>query len=131
MLPFSMDELARMQAAQADGMQDRCTISHYSAGAVDAYGKPAPAWTADSAATACGLNSSAHREVMDGAQVVVTDAVLRLPIDTVIGARDRITVTQRFGAAITPQYFEVLGEPMRGPSGLRVNLRTLSNPGGV
>lgn len=125
--PFSTDELTRLQQAQENGMMDTCVISRYSAGQIDAYGMPHALWT-DGAPTACGLNPSAHREVMDGTQVVLTDAVLRLPIATLISALDRITLTHRFGVALgTPLDFVVLGEPMRGPSGLRVNLRTLTN----
>lgn len=129
--PFTADELSRLQQAQENGMFDTCIIARYAAGGVDDYGKLAPVWT-DGASTACGLAPNKHNEVMAGAQVVLSDAVLRLPIDTVIGARDRVTVTHRFGVALgTALVYELLGEPMRGPSGLRINLRTLTNTGAV
>lgn len=130
MQPFSSDELSGLQVAQEAAMMDTCIVTRRSTNSIDPYGMPQATWT-DGSPIACGLNASANREVMDGAQVVVTDAVLRLPIDTVIGAEDRVTVTRRFGVALaTPLYFELIGEPMRGPSGLRVNLRTRTNAGG-
>jgi len=130
MLPFNTDELTRMQAAQQAGMMDTCIVSTFAAGETDPYGEPSQSWT-DGAATRCGLNMATQREVMDGTQVVLADAVLRLPIATVIGARDRVTVTHRFGVALNPVLnYEWIGEPMRGASGLRVNLRTRTNIAG-
>jgi hypothetical protein len=64
---------------------------------------------------------------MDGTEVVLTDAVLRLPIDSVVTNVDRVQVTHRYGEMLlTPWTFAVIGMPRRGPSGLLLNLRLVT-----
>lgn len=126
MMALSADELAAMQETQEAHMMDACYLLRYVAGALDDYGKPTVVPGNDLVEIPCGY-SSKSREVMDDAQVVLTDAVVRLPIDTVIDARDRIQVIRRHGEAIAPQTFEIIGEPQRGPSGLVLNLRLVTD----
>lgn len=121
---FSTTELERMQGVQEGAMQDTCIILQYAAGSGD-YGYGQPTYTTG-ATVACGLNHKA-REVMQDTQVVLTDAVLRLPIDTAVDNLDRVKVTKRYGMAITPETYEILGQPDRGPSGLVLNLRRVSD----
>ena len=112
-------------------MMDTCVILDYQDGLPSNLGKPMKMWTPRATATACGYNGQARREVMDGAQVVITDAVARLPIETTLERRSRIRVTHRFGVALStePEY-EIIGEPRRGPSGLVLNLRSVTNAAG-
>jgi hypothetical protein len=76
------------------------------------------------ATTECGLDDTASEEMIN-AEAHVFDAQLRLPIDTEISNVDRVNITHRFGVMLeTPIEYELLGEAMRGPSGLVVNLRS-------
>jgi hypothetical protein len=123
---LSAAELARMQAHNVEAMWDRCTRLVYSA-TPDAYGQPSPTWTAAAASLACGYNGKS-REVMDGAQVVMTDGSLRLPIATVLVNTDRIRLTHRHGVALaTALAYEIIGAPAQGPMGLVVNLRLVTD----
>jgi hypothetical protein len=46
----------------------------------------------------------------------------------VLDPRDVIRVTYRYAAAVTTEYFDVVGPPRRGPSGLYVDLSTTVAP---
>ena len=124
---FSAGELARMQAAQADSLQDTCVLQVWSSGSSDAYGQRVEAWT-DSAPMACGFNPKGGREVNGGeASPIITDASVRMPVGVTVDRKDRVKITHRFGVALTAaQVFEVLGEPRRGPSGLQLDLRRVA-----
>lgn len=104
-------------------MQDTAIIMTYVAGTGD-YGY-AKSYTTG-ATVVCGYQAKA-KEVMQDTQVVMTDVILRMPIDTVISNRDRVKVTKRFGVAITPETYEILGAPERGPSGLVLKLRKVTD----
>ena len=130
MRAFTSDELERMQAAQGDAMQDTCVRLAYGSSSTDDYGMPVATYTAGEAMS-CGFDPTAKEEAMDGTQVVMTDAKLRLPIGTTLDHRDRIRITHRFGVALaSPPTFEIIGEPERGPSGLVLNLRLVTDGSG-
>ena len=123
MADFSTAELAAMQATQESAMMDTCVVLEYSAGTADEYGYPDPAWNAG-LSYACGLDGGGRRELLDEAQVVEYDAVLRLPIDAEVEQVDRIRITHRFGVELdTSVDYEIVAEPRRGPSGLLVTIR--------
>jgi hypothetical protein len=124
---FATAELTRMQATQDAAMQDTCIVMAYSGGAEDDYGMPLPAVYTAGETLACGLNTNPRREAMTGAQVAMVDARLRVPIDTVLDVRDRLRITHRFGVAITDETYEILGVPRRGPSGLLVDLKRVTD----
>lgn len=121
---FSTTELSRMQSTQHGHMMDSGQRLAYSA-TTDRYGNPAVTYTAG-AEIFCGFDPTADDEVQDSGQVVIVDAAIRLPIDTVIDSRDRWRMTKRFGVAITPTDYEVIGPSMRGPSGLVVMVRKVT-----
>lgn len=121
-------QLARMQDAAEAAMWDTCVILEYDGDAVDNYGQPAPEYTPRVPSVACGFNANLHREVMQGSQVVLTDAVLRLPIDTEMDNRDRVQISHRHGVELDdPPQYELIGEPARGPSALVLNLRLVTD----
>lgn len=131
MVPFTTAELAGMQATQQSAMMDTCVIEAFSFGLTDEYGKQQPVYTAG-VATACGFDPNRHSEVMEGAQVAIADAQLRLPLATVIDQRDRVKVTHRFGVALSnPDVYEVIGEVARGPSGVVVDMRNVTDGSGT
>lgn len=119
---FSVDELSLMQTYQEAAMQDTCVIEQYGE-TTDEYNNPNPFYT-DSDALDCGLEHLNPREVHGTGQVPIIDARLRLPLDTEIDTRDRIRITYRFGVALTtPERYEIIGQPRRGPSGLVIDLK--------
>jgi hypothetical protein len=63
---------------------------------------------------------------MLNAEMHAFDAQLRLPINTVISGVDRVRITHRFGVMLLNigVEYELIGEPMRGPSGLVLKLRS-------
>lgn len=116
-----------MQDTQIGAMLDTCVRLVYTEGAADAYGKPVVSHVAGDT-LACGFHPSNSREALDGAEVVLTDGALRLPVGTPMDARDRIRLTRRYGATLsTPYEFEIVGEPLRGPSALVLSLARLTN----
>jgi hypothetical protein len=118
-------ELGRLQDTQEGAMMDTCVVLTFAEGVTNEYGKPKPGYQAGSAIE-CGFNATARKEVMDGAQVAITDAQLRLPIGTTITNLDRLRITHRHGVALTtPLTFAIIGEPRRGSSGLLLNLRSV------
>jgi len=123
---FSTAELAGMQATQDSAMQDTCAILAYTA-AADAYGNPQARYEVGNA-LACGLQHVAPKEIQNSGRVAIITARLRLPVETALDPRDVIRVTYRYGAAVTTQYFDVVGIPRRGPSGLYVDLATTVAP---
>src|SRR5690606_35182941 len=120
---FSADELQGMRDTQETHMMDTCVLLTRTTDTLDEYNRPAVSY-AESNPVPCGFDPTAAKEVMDNAQVAVTDARLRLPLSADVTGLDRVRVTHRFGEALdTPVVFDVIGEPERGPSGLVLNLR--------
>ena len=122
-------QLSRMQAANVAAMWDTCYRLVYAAGTPDAYGQPTPAtYTAAATALVCGLDQQASTELLPGTQVPLFDARLRLPVATTITHLDRIKVTKRYGASLAAAlYYTIIGEPRRGPSGLLLDLNTVTD----
>ena len=124
---FATAELSGMQDTAEESMMDACTLGVWSSGSADAYGQRVETWTPGSP-FACGFNPKGGREVAGAeATPILTDASVRLPIATVLNRKDQITITHRFGVALSPtQTFEIVGEPRRGPSGLQLDLRKVA-----
>jgi hypothetical protein len=126
MRDFTTADLSRMQSTQQAAMQDTCKIAVRVA-TVNVLGEPVYTWPVYGSAIDCGLNmrGGRERERQDGT-ILITDGLLRLPIATTVNVTDRIQITHRFGVAISPTLvFDVVGEPMRGPSGLQVELKSV------
>ena len=126
---FAAAELTGMQDTAEESMMDTCVVLVWSSGSSDAFGQPVETWTAGDA-IACGFNPKGGREInasagggIAAANPILTDASVRLPIDTTLDRKDRVQITHRFGVAITAQTYEIIGEPRRGPSGLQLDLR--------
>jgi hypothetical protein len=131
MTAFDFGELDGMRDTQESAMMDTCVLGLRVETATDDYGMPVVGWSWGDPLI-CGLNPIKHVEVMDGTEVVLTDAVLRLPVDTVITHVDRVQVTRRYGETlITPWVFACIGMPRLGPSGLLLNLRLVTFGAGI
>ena len=55
---------------------DSCTVSRYTEGTRDSYGKPARTWADHLTAQACRLTTPTGREVQVGVEVVIADYLL-------------------------------------------------------
>ena len=122
---FTTAELAALETDQEAHMMDTCTIGAYHA-VPDGYGIPTPTYTAGNP-TICGLNENVRQEVQSRGEVVMVDAVLRLPVGAVVDSRDRITITHRFGGELTVKpVYNIIGTPRRGASGLLLNLELVT-----
>lgn len=111
-----------MRAAQTDHMNDTCVIRAYGS-TTDEFNMPKPTYTAG-APMACGFRARTPKEVLQRAQVAMSDGDLRLPIGTLLDPRSKLRITHRHGQALNPvEDYEIVGEPLRGPSGLVVLLR--------
>jgi len=129
----------QLEDARCDALAtlwDTCTVDSLASptGAeLDDHGQPLGT-TSASAVIACGLflTSSAEQQFVSreqGGPVPSMDAVLRLPIDTVITHGDQVTVTHRQGQAVTAMTFEVVGTPRRGLWLLVVDLKRVDQHG--
>lgn len=112
-------------------MQDRCVILVATI-IPNRYGKPVKTTYASGPEIWCGFRqggqaSAGTSEVMEGTEVVTADAVLRLPIDTVITSIDRVAVTKRANVPVPLQAYGVLGQPARGPTALVVELELVTD----
>lgn len=129
MRTFSAQELAGMAGTQESAMMDTCQhLQRFVE--PDGYNNPAETFIAG-ASYPCGLDEAPKdREAMDGTQVVMMDAKLRMSLDLegVIANVDRLRITHRFGVALaTPRDYEIIGAPRRGPSGMIFALRKVTD----
>jgi hypothetical protein len=114
-----------MQTTHAQHLHDACQILAYSA-VQDAYNIPQASYTAG-AEMACGVEPVGTDEALDEAEVPLLDAKFRFPIGTVLNPLDRIRLTKRYGVAVDPADFDMVGFPLRGPSGLVVEAKRVTN----
>lgn len=125
---FTTTELARMQGLQESAMQDTCVVLTHQANTGD-YGYGVPGY-ASGVPIPCGFNPKA-REVMGDTEIALTDGSLRLPLNTAVTNLDRVILTHRFDVQLVPgEVYEIMGVPERGPSGLRLNLRVVTDGSG-
>lgn len=129
MTVFTTDEITGLQAAQEAFMQDSCQIGAHSS-TQDALGELIDAFTYGST-TPCGfkmdggLQRSEFRTA-DGT-VVYADAEMRLPHSAVVKPDDKVKLTARFGVPLAVALvYEVMGEPLVGPSGIVCYLRAVA-----
>lgn len=128
-LSFDKGELAAMREAQTAHMMDTCVIQSYGASGSTDLGRPTYTYT-DGDPIDCGFQHVSPREVMQGTRVIMTSARLRLPLTATVKGQDRIKLTHRYGEALsTPEIYEIVGQPKRGPSGYVLDLTTETTGG--
>jgi hypothetical protein len=121
---FNLAELSSFQNTFDSSLQDSCTIDKYSA-TYNSVGEPIETWISGNEID-CGLEMTGGIERYKGQIIVLDiDAVIRLPQDTVIDTRDRVTITKRFGVSISGIQFEITGFPKIGAAGCRVQLKRI------
>lgn len=110
-----------MQNTQERSMQHVCKIEHYivAGDGTTSYGKPYK--------TICGFNAKAGG-LSSGSmyETVQADAELRLPLDVMVGMKDRVTVLAAYGETIASRVYEIVGLPDSfGPSGQVIQLQEI------
>jgi hypothetical protein len=113
-----------MRSIQEGHMQDECVILHYAPG-TDSHNEDVAGYVADESTTICGLDMRPGDERHTPQYTaLVYDATVRLPIGTVIDAKDRLSITKRYGETLEePLGFEIVGPVQQGPSGIRLKLK--------
>lgn len=127
-MQFTAAELSGMATVQTAHMMDTGVLQAHSA-TQDAHGQQVDSY-ADGVAIPCGFGYAplgrAPEVVLEDGTTVTVDAQVRLRVADGDAARavDRFKLTHRFGEALnTPQVFEIVGLPRRGPSGIVLQLR--------
>jgi len=125
-MQFSRGELDELRAVQEAHMLDTCLIAEPTK-TTDIYNVPVEAWAWTTAEeSVCGFDASPSQELLN--QVPSSEAVVRLPVETVISHQARIRIMKRFGETqAAPLTFEVIGAPRLGPSGLLVWLKKVTD----
>jgi len=110
---------AFMRKTQDSSMQHTCMIEHYIVAGDGTVSYSAPDMDIPCGFSASG--SSANGTTFDAIQV---DAQLRLPLDTYVGMKDRVTILTSYGDPIEPLTFEVVKLPESfGPSAIVASLQ--------
>lgn len=118
-------ELSRMRDSAETSMFDRCVIGRWLPDEVDEFNRPKKNWQDEDEFTECGFKIVRNKEAMDDAEIVMVDAELRLPFDTIIDRRDRIRLTHRLGEFLLAERqptYRIVGEPMHGHGAIKVSL---------
>jgi hypothetical protein len=112
-----------LAAVQMAHMQDQCNIGRHVSSGTSSLGDPVDFWPYTTG-TVCGLEMTGGTEQYKG-QIFSTpvDAILRLPKGTEISVEDKILMVSGTASGDT---FEVIGEPRKGPTGIRINLRRIT-----
>lgn len=119
---FTSDQLEGMRETQESHMMDTCVIQRYSR-TISSFGEPVETYT-DQSAIHCGLEQQAGNEAhQTNMNMVVYDAVVRLPIDVILDPKDHLKITKRFDETVTALIYEVAAPIQRGASGVRVRLK--------
>lgn len=127
--PFTPGELARMGRIQKSAMQDECQLLSYDAGTANAFGLDAESYTLVQG-WPCGFRPQARGESMNEAQVGEKLAEVRLPLEAEadLATTTRLKLTKRYGQIQPePLTFEIVGLPERGPSGLVLKVRQVTD----
>lgn len=122
---FTPSELEYMRSVQEGHMMDICVFQTQSYTA-NSFNEQVESWV-DATSSICGLDmkSGSERRGVDNI-LVQYDAVLRLPITTVVDEKDKIKVTHRFGELLTiPLIYEIVSPIQRGASGIRILLKRI------
>ena len=130
---FSPSDISKMRATQVTSLLDLCIIERYTR-TINEFGEPISDYVddgidaygdcldgGDAIETECGFEPKAGRE-QEGQDYtkVEHDGIIRLPIETLITAQDRVRIVQRHGEDIIPVTYEIVSPIQRGISGIRL-----------
>ena len=120
---FSTIELNGMREVQEAHMKDECIIYRVVTRTKNTRGETIKTF-GKGMTSICGLQMEpAEKEY--GASFIEAniDAILRLPLGTVVTPDDEIEIVKRFGESVTPRRYEVERYTNDGPSGCRAYLK--------
>jgi hypothetical protein len=121
---MTQGQLDRYRQTQESTMYDSCVI-HKRTDTTDRYNRAEAHYTPAAEGTICGFDPTGGDEVQAGAEVLLSDAALRLPYGTDVAGDDGIEVTHRWHQALSPTLkFYILGPPQIGPTGIVLNLQS-------
>lgn len=120
---FSITELNGMREVQEAHMMDTCVIYRVVARTKNTRGETIKTF-GKGVETICGLQMEPlGKEYGDSFIEANIDAVLRLPLGTVVTPDDEIEITKRFGENVSHRRYEVERYTNDGPSGCRAYLK--------
>lgn len=123
---FTSSQLEMMRTAQEDHMQDTGYRMVHSR-TYNSLHEAVEGWTVSTTPTACGIEMKSGGETNKETMTLIQyDAILRLPINTVIDFKDRFRLTKQNGEAITAIDYEIVSPVQRGPSCIRLLLKKVS-----
>ena len=122
MIPLTPGEYASMRQVQFDALFDECTVLVYANAGDNSIGEPVEGYT-EGETYPCSFDPSPALEVSEGQDVVQIDARVRLPMNAVVKARDRIRIEKIAGESVTPVTYEVIGALELHKTTRSVNLR--------
>lgn len=120
---FSQNELEAMRQTQDAHMMDTCVIYRVKEKIKDKRGTYSYVFE-EGQESICGLKMApVSLNVGVNMQTTDIDAVLRLPLGTVVNPDDEIEITKRFGEEVPPCRYKVERCLNEGPSGSRAYLK--------
>lgn len=125
MLPMSGAERAAMIATHNAVLWDRGHILTYQEGAVDAYGKPTPTYTPGEGIPCAYHPLPSHEVKPFGAETLVVEGTLLVPLGSIIRHRDRFQMTHHLSDPIRPLTFAIVGNPTPGVVALSCRVRSI------
>ena len=120
---FSQAELEEMRQTQEAHMMDTCVIYRVVSKTKNTRGTYVSVF-ADGEESICGVRMEpVSLSLGENMMMAEVDAILRLPLGTVVKPGDEIEITKRFGEEVTPRRYEVDRYTNDGPSGCRAYLK--------
>lgn len=112
-----------MRETAEETMRDRVVVLAYSGDTKTSYGRPKPRYT-PGRTTHAGVRFVSGKQVNNGTEMVLVDAVIRLPLGTAVSGDSRISITSIKGRKLdTPKLMEVIGQIADGETCIVVNAK--------
>lgn len=123
---FCAADLTNMRSCQDNHMLDTCHLQAVVETA-DTFNQLVQTWPDDGDALVCGLEMKPGSEKHGVDNTIINyDAILRLPIATAPGVKDRVKVTKRHGEALgAALIYDIVSPIQKGPSGVRLLLKII------
>lgn len=116
MMNILLTSASRIARLQESSMVDECRINQYSETS-DSYGDIVKSWTSGSSSgsSICGVQTNQGSKTYPHDDIVIKwDALIRLPLSTLVDERDTITVTKQNNQTISDTYTIINSSPSHG-----------------
>jgi len=119
-------EITALRTTAAETMLDTCQLGTVMVSTSGAYATETVSWAT---AIACGFRAAGAREAL-GSQAPLNDAVVRVPITTIVTSVSRIKLITKLGYTLpAPEVYSVQGGPLYGPTCITLRLQALPSGG--